>query len=182
MIVLRGTRRVFIRWSAGFGLAVVGGGLIYRVFKEVTVTSLRSAGRFAVLSEGAEEILRALIPVLLEGALPDEPRARKKAVEDLIVAVDESYRPMSLRDRLPIVSFYAWLGQPEVYRPLMIPNRWRDASLDEVREFMRVAELESRDRLSLRIQRLYRLINELWYGQDASWEKIGYRAGDRAAE
>lgn len=155
---------------------------------------LQSANRvFAFAASGArerkfldrhdEEMLAALAPAILAGALPEEGAARAAAIDDLIQAFDRTLTGLSPAIQGEVRELLALLAFGPVRRMLAgIAGEWRDASVDQVNRFLQRWR-DSRFRtLQQAYQALVRLTIACWYGNPRSWERIAYPGPPHARE
>ena len=120
-------------------------------------------------------VVGALAPVVLAGALPDEPKARQAAVRDVVEAFHRAVGGMSpaiqeeigqligLLTFAPTRILFTGLGAPvEQSTPEAIAAflaRWRRSNFDLLRAGY---------------QALTQLIQASWYDNAAAWGAIGY--------
>ena len=120
------------------------------------------------------ELLRALVPVVLAGALPGGPE-RAGAVAQVVEAFDRALSGLEPAIQDEIGQMLALL----VFAPTRImvagvSSPWKDASAEEVAAFL----LDWRDSGSELKRSGYRALTQLihaaWYGNARSWPAIGY--------
>lgn len=133
----------------------------------------RAAAR-AALSPAGEEILAAVIPVVLGPLLPAGP-ARERALDAGLASVDDYLASLSLPLQREASDAFDTLDLPPV-RALLLGTwqPWRDAPAGAVEAFLRSAR-QSRFLLA---RRIYALLQSLavvaWFDQPEAWREIGY--------
>jgi hypothetical protein len=133
------------------------------------------AGHRLALSMRGEEIMRAVIPVVLGDLLPAEGAAREQALEAGLASLDDYLAHLSLPLQEEARDVFETLDLLPV-RLLLVGtwNRWRDASPEAIESFLRSAR-QSRFDLLRRMYAFLQSMAELaWFGQPAAWPAIGY--------
>ncbi|MFO1315242.1 MAG: hypothetical protein U1F58_06520 [Burkholderiales bacterium] len=127
------------------------------------------------LDADAEAIMGAVIPVLLDGALPDEPGMRARAIADTLAAVDTAVAGLPRAAQKEVGELFALLALPPVRLALArVSPSWTDAPAADVRGFL------DRFRDSpWKLQRaayaaLHELVLAAWYAMPRAWPAIGY--------
>lgn len=123
-----------------------------------------------ILREKDAIILSAVAPVVLKGALPTEPAAKQKAIDSLLIQVDEF---------LLHSSEYAY-GEFELLFDLMylaptrvlmtgLWSRWENASEDAIAAFLTGWRDSSINKLRMGYAQLTQLTSLVYYSDPASW-------------
>lgn len=172
---IRFTRRGLLRAGLVGSMVVWAGGQIGCSSRRSATTTPGKQSRHAVLTPTGEEILRAVIPVVLGSLLPAEGAACEKAVEDGLTVLDD---------------YLACLPSPlqrearDVFETLdLLPTRvvlvgtwdpWSEASPTTIEKFLRSAR---HSRFDL-VRRMFTFLQSMavlaWFDQRAAWPGIGY--------
>ncbi len=133
------------------------------------------AGHRVALSPRGEEILRAVMPVVLGDLLPAERAAREQALEAGVASLNDYLAHLSLPLQEESRDVFETLDLLPV-RVLLVGTwgRWRDASPDAIESFLRSAR-QSRFDLLRRMYAFLQSMAELaWFDQPMAWPAIGY--------
>lgn len=162
------TRRRFIH-------AGLAGAALLAAVPLVDRARAQPAARLRNLDERSLELLQALVPVVLAGALPAEAATRSQAVAETIEAFDRALSGLDPAIQEEIAQMLGLL----VYAPTRIAvagvwPAWRDASAEEVAAFLRDWR-DSRYELKRSGYRaLTQLIQAGWYDNPLAWRIIRY--------
>jgi len=132
------------------------------------------APKLGHLNARGVELLQALVPVVLAGALPAAPE-RAAAVAETIEAFDRALSGLEPEIQGEISQMFSLL----LFAPTRIAiagvgRSWREASAEDIAEFLRDWR-DSRSELKRSGYRaLTQLIQAAWYGSTRSWAAIGY--------
>jgi hypothetical protein len=138
------------------------------------VVALRFTGRTepAQARANAEMVLRAVIPVLLAGAIPSDPdagvRAQGQALERTLGAI-AGLAPTARGELDQLFALLAsrpgrWLAQVD----------WPEATTDQVARFLQRWRGSSIDLFVAGYQAMHDLVLGSWYADPSTWEPIGY--------
>jgi hypothetical protein len=136
-------------------------------------SSSTAANGFAALRSGDMNFLKALIPVMLDGAvavdrLPD-------AVDGTLKSLDYSLDHLSPEMLKLTRQLFDVLGMAVTRGPLTgIWGSWENASGDEIRHFLERWENSSLSLLRMGHSSLLQLVMMAWYGRKESWAHCGY--------
>ncbi|MFM1990606.1 MAG: hypothetical protein RJA99_3563 [Pseudomonadota bacterium] len=142
--------------------------------------ALLAAGGVAILAgrdatRDRATVLGAVVPALLEGALPGDADARKAAVRrcvDATVAAIEGLTPASQAE---LAQLFALLGSAPGRRLLAgVREDWAEASTTEVAAFLEGWRRHSATLLRTGYAALHDLVLGSWYADAAAWPAIGY--------
>jgi hypothetical protein len=127
------------------------------------------------LDGDATAIVAALAPVMLDGALPDEARARDDALRETVAAVDRAVSGLPPLAQHELGQLFALLASaPGRWSLAHMTSSWDEASRDDVERFL----VRLRDsRLALlraAYDALHQLILAAWYGNPRAWPTLGY--------
>ncbi|UVE18081.1 twin-arginine translocation pathway signal protein [Pseudomonas sp. LS44] len=132
-----------------------------------------SASGFAVLRESDLTFLRALIPVMLAGAVASEqmPQALKGTLESL----DYSLNHVSPELLKQTQQLFDLLALPITRGPLTgVWGSWEKAPAADVQAFLLRWENSSLNLLRMGHAALLQLVMMAWYGRPESWAHCGY--------
>ncbi|WP_137804888.1 twin-arginine translocation pathway signal protein [Pseudomonas sp. G(2018)] len=131
------------------------------------------ASSFAALRSGDLLFLRALIPVMLDGAVAVEQMP--SAVEGTLKSLDLSLDHLSPEMLKLTRQLFDVLGMAVTRGPLTgIWGSWENASRDEIRHFLDRWENSSLSLLRMGHSSLLQLVMMAWYGRKESWVHCGY--------
>lgn len=121
------------------------------------------------------EVLDAIIPVVLDGALPESGATREAALRranDSVVLAIEALSPAA-QDEL--AQLFALLAIPPTRLALAgLTHRWRDASTAELAALLQGWRTHRLALLRGAYQALHDLVAGSWYAEAAQWPAIGY--------
>ena len=128
---------------------------------------------YAVLRASDLPFLRALIPVLLEGAVPAEQMPQ--AVDGTLESLDYSLAHLSPQMRELSLKLFDALALPITRGPLTgVWGSWQAASADQVHAFLERWQNSSFDLLQMGHASLLQLVMMAWYSRAESWAQCGY--------
>jgi hypothetical protein len=162
-------RRVLLRAGVPALLLLYGIDLLQRPARAAT------AGSTWLWMQAEDAVLvQRVVPVLLAGALP-AGAARERAIEDVVRGVDFAIAYFSPAVRGEIRQLFSLLRNP-ISRALLagVWGGWAEASDTEVRAFLDRWRQSRFDLLRSAYVALHDLVAGAWYGNAASWRRIGY--------
>ncbi len=131
------------------------------------------AGGLNVLRESDLPFLRALVPVMLDGAVPAEKMAQ--AVEGTLQSLDYSLHRLSPEMLKLTLQLFDVLALPITRGPLTgVWGSWEKASAQDIREFLERWQNSSIGLLKMGHASLLQLVMMAWYGRPESWAHCGY--------
>ncbi|SDH47293.1 hypothetical protein SAMN05216603_109138 [Pseudomonas benzenivorans] len=134
--------------------------------------SMPQAG-FAVIRESDLAFLRALIPVMLEGAVP--PEKLPQAVAGTLESLDYSLNHLSPELLKLTVQLFDVLALPITRGPLTgVWGSWENASAADVRRFLERWQNSWIGLLKMGHASLLQLVMMSWYSRAESWAHCGY--------
>jgi hypothetical protein len=135
-------------------------------------SSLPASG-FAMLRSGDLLFLRALIPVMLEGAVV--AGTMPMALDQTLHCLDNSLNHLSPEMLKLTRQLFDVLGMAVTRGPLTgIWGSWENASADEIRHFLDRWENSSLSLLRMGHSSLLQLVMMAWYSRAESWAHCGY--------
>ncbi|HTS52344.1 MAG TPA: hypothetical protein VMH26_03635 [Burkholderiales bacterium] len=120
-------------------------------------------------------VLAAVVPVMLSGALPEDPARQEQTVVQIIRGVDlaVSGLPSSVQDE--VGELFALLAFPVTRRIVAgVASPWLEASPAAVGAFLERWRLSRFALLRSAYRALQELIMASWYGNPMSWPAIAY--------
>lgn len=131
------------------------------------------AGRDAVRDRAA--VLGAVVPALLDGALPTEPAARAAAIRRCIDATVVAIEGLAPASQAELGQLFALLGSAPGRRLLAgVRDDWPEASTAEVAAFLEGWRRHSATLMRSGYAALHDLVLGSWYADAAAWPAIGY--------
>ena len=132
-----------------------------------------AANGFVSLRDGDLLFLRALIPVMLEGAVTAE--RMPEAVDGTLKSLDYSLAHLSPEMLKLTQQLFDVLGMAVTRGPLTgIWGSWENASADDIRRFLDRWENSALSLLRMGHSSLVQLVMMAWYGRKESWAHCGY--------
>lgn len=163
------TRRQFLKLGLVSGAVLSGAGWL--ALRRET----RPAIGFRALDERSLAIVTALVPAILDGALPEDPEARRIARRETVEAFDRAIAGLTPAVRDEIGELFALLSlAPARIIAAGIVSSWDEASVAEVSAFLARWRSSRFDLPRAGFQALSQLVNAAWYGNAAAWPRIGY--------
>jgi hypothetical protein len=131
------------------------------------------ASGFAILRSGDLLFLRALVPVMLEGAVAVEKMP--SAVDGTLKTLDNDLNHLSPEMLKLTQQLFDVLGMAVTRGPLTgIWGSWEIASADDIRHFLERWENSSLSLLRMGHSSLLQLAMMAWYSRAESWVHCGY--------
>ena len=127
------------------------------------------------LSADGADVMRAIIPALLDGALPEEPVARHSAIEDTLAAVSTALAGLPPIAREEMSALFAALAFAPVRIGFAdIGGAWRDASVGDANAFLVRLQKSRWTVKRMAYDALHQLTFAAWYANPRTWPSIGY--------
>ena len=127
------------------------------------------------LDADAEAILGAVVPVLLDGALPETREARHHAIAETLTAIDIAIAGLPLAAQAELSQLFALLALPPVRLGLArVAAPWQHASPADVRLCLDRFRASSWALPRAAYDALHQLTFAAWYGNPQAWPAIGY--------
>lgn len=128
----------------------------------------------SALDSSARTIIAAIVPVLLEGALPDAD-AGIEAHAEVLAGVDRAVGGLPPGSRQELEQLFALLSfAPTRCLVAGVWASWPDASRESVAAFLRSWRDSRFPLLRSGYGALHQLILAAWYGNTRSWASLGY--------
>jgi hypothetical protein len=131
------------------------------------------ASGFVTLRSGDLLFLRAVLPVMLEGAVTSE--RMPEAVDGTLKSLDYNLAHLSPEMLKLTQQLFDVLGMAVTRGPLTgIWGSWENASAGDIRHFLDRWENSSLSLLRMGHSSLMQLVMMAWYGRKESWAHCGY--------
>ncbi len=131
--------------------------------------------KFLWLEEDDHELLSALIPVMLDGALPEDSADHSLAMKEIIMGVDISVAHMLPAVRDEVRQLFCLLEFTPTRIVLAgILASWENASSRDISSFLSNWKESDFDLLRVGYSALHDLITGSWYANPRSWPRIHY--------
>ena len=165
---LRISRRTLLKAGVAGGAALLLARWLY------TPTSLPSPPTPESLDPGARAIVAAIIPIVLDGALPDGTEAQR-ARADALAAVEKAIAGLPPATRKELADLFSLLGFPPT-RCLVagIWSPWPEATRESIAAFLTRWRDSRFDLLRSAYAALHQLIFAAWYADPRAWAATGY--------
>jgi hypothetical protein len=165
---LRISRRTLLKAGVAGGAALLLARWLY------TPTSPPARPTPNALDPGARAIVAAIIPVLLDGALPSGSEA-PAARADTLAAVEVAIAGLSPATRKELADLFSLLGFPPT-RCLVagIWSPWPEATRESIASFLTRWRDSRFDLLRSAYAALHQLVFAAWYADPRAWPATGY--------
>jgi hypothetical protein len=130
---------------------------------------------YKILSASDRSTIAAIGAVMLAGALPGEPAAQASALVEVVRGVDIAAAGLNPAPQQELQQLFGLLSFPPT-RALVagVWSSWDDASAADVASFLERWRFSSIALLQTGYQGLHTIVMASWYGNAASWKRIGY--------
>ena len=133
------------------------------------------AGAYRVLDDNAAKIVRALIPVVLAGSLPNEEAARAHATAEVLAAFDRAVSGLAPAIQEELAQLFSFLN----FAPsrLAFTGLWTpldEAPPADIKAFLTRWRHSRFDLQRQSYEALTQLVQASWYDNPSSWKAIGY--------
>jgi len=162
-------RRRFLKTGlAGAAALAIAGGIAW----------IRRVGTAAVapsLDDDARSIVRAIVPVMLAGALPPSDPERALAVDETVIGVDRAIAGLPPASRGELAQLFALLSLGVGRLAFAgVNSAWSDATREEVDAFLTSWRSSGWSLKRTAYDALHQLVIAAWYANPRSWPSIGY--------
>ncbi|GLK87088.1 twin-arginine translocation pathway signal protein [Pseudomonas turukhanskensis] len=131
------------------------------------------ANGFAILRDADLPFLKALIPVMLAGAV--KPEQMPQAIDGTLQNLDYSLNRLSPEMLKLTVQLFDVLAMAVTRGPLTgIWGSWENASSEDITHFLNRWQNSSLSLLRMGHASLLQLVMMAWYGRPESWAHCGY--------
>lgn len=166
MIVLSRRRLLQAGLAGAAALAVAGGVAWFR---------RRADAMPRALDRDAREIVRAIVPAMLAGALPAAGSERTRAIDETVAAVDRAVAGLPPASRGELGQLFALLALSIGRRVFAgVPSPWAEASPDEIDAFLVAWQSSAWTLKRSAYDALHQLVVAAWYANPLAWPAVGY--------
>ena len=143
--------------------------------RSVPITIIAAQRPLATLDREAPAIVAAIVPVILAGALPDDPEARRSAIDETVAGVARAVAGLPPATQKELGELFALLGfAPARLLAARVGPHWSSASPDDVAAFLERWRTSGISLLRSAYDALHQLVLAAWYGNPRAWPAIGY--------
>ena len=143
--------------------------------RSVPTTVVAALQPLAALDLEAPAILAAIVPVILAGALPDDPAARRSAIDETVAGVARAVAGLPPATQKELGDLFALLGfAPARLLAARVGAHWATASAEDVAAFLERWRTSGISLLRSAYDALHQLVLAAWYGNPRAWPAIGY--------
>jgi hypothetical protein len=162
-------RRRFLQAGlAGAAVLAIAGGVAW--FRR----RLAHAAAAPALAADARDVVRAIVPSMLAGALP-EGAGRAIAIDETVDGVDRAIAGLLPSARAELAQLFALLTSGVGRRAFAgVPAAWREATRGEVDAFLAAWQQSGWALKRTAYDALHQLVIAAWYANPRSWPAIGY--------
>jgi hypothetical protein len=159
--------------GAAAAIALAAAGLFYEFSPDAARADPQY--RFTMLDDEDRAIVAALAPVMLHGALPNDPMAQSEAISQIVRGVDIAMSGLPLAARAQLRELFGILRFP-LSRIFVagIWHPWHDANRAEITRFLESWRYSRFAQLRSAYDALHQLLMASWYGIPNAWTAIGY--------
>ena len=138
-------------------------------------SALRTRPRTRALDGDARAIVAAIVPVMLDGALPDERSDRDAAVAETIDGVDRAIQGLPSAARAELAQLFALLALTPGRRAFAgVASPWAEATSDEIDAFLKAWQASAWALKRSAYDAFHQIVFAAWYGNPRAWPDIGY--------
>lgn len=135
----------------------------------------RRAPHARALDDNATSIIAAIVPAMLDGALPQGALEREDAIASTVADVDRTVMGLPPAARAELGQLFSLLGiAPARAAFAGVASPWNEASVDEVSAFLDRWRDSGWALKRSAYDALHQLVIGAWYAQPRAWPAIGY--------
>jgi hypothetical protein len=162
---IKSSRRTFLKVGIAGVAALAAAGSLYRFTRPAPIL-----GKF-ILDGEAQSALGAIIPAILHGVLLADPQA----VQSAMMRVQQAIGGLPLATQREVQDLFGLLALAPARRWLAgVPDRWQEAKPEDVSAFLQSWRFHRLAMLQSAYFALHDLILGSWYGDESTWDAIGY--------
>jgi hypothetical protein len=138
-------------------------------------SALRTSSGKRALNDDARAIVAAIVPAMLDRALPERSADRAAAVAETVDGVDRAIQGLPPSARAELGQLFALLGLTPARRAFAgVASPWADATRAEIDAFLNAWRSSGWALKRSAYDALHQIIFAAWYGNPRSWPDIGY--------
>ncbi|HVO87153.1 MAG TPA: hypothetical protein VMV45_01315, partial [Casimicrobiaceae bacterium] len=127
------------------------------------------------LDEDGEVVVAALIPIVLQGALPDDSAQRQAALVETLQGVDKAIAGLPPHAQTELARLFTLLALAPTRVALLHTTRgWQELDGDTVQAFLERLRTSNSHLLRSAYDAIHQLVLAAWYGNPRAWAGIGY--------
>jgi len=128
-----------------------------------------------MLGAGARDVLGAIVPVILAGALPIDSTGKSERVQSTIAGVDRAIAGLPSHAQAELHDLFALLAfAPSRWLLAGMRQPWRESSAVDVAAFLQQWRMSGWALKQQAYLALHELVFAAFYADPASWPAIGY--------
>ena|SRR5688500_10796236 len=136
---------------------------------------LRMRPGTSALDDNARAIVAAIVPAMLDRALPEPRSDRNAAVAETVDGVDRAIQGLPPSARAELGQLFALLALTPARRAFAgVASPWTEATREEIDEFLNAWRSSGWALKRSAYDALHQIILAAWYGNPRSWADIGY--------
>ena len=133
------------------------------------------ADRSTALQGDARTIVAAIVPAMLDGALPSRGFDRTSAIAETVANVDRAIQGLPGFAQAELGQLFSLLAIAPARRAFAgVARPWPEASIDEIAAFLDRWRDSGWALKRSAYDALHQLVMASWYGNPRAWERIGY--------
>lgn len=134
-----------------------------------------TAAGFGALRDADLVLLRALMPVILAGALPNEAAVREAQIAEVLMRLDYGLQRVGAPTIKELRKLFDLLNFPITRRLAAgLPVKWQAASAEQIEAFLQRWRASSVGAFNAGYRALTKLITVTYYQIPATWPQSGY--------
>lgn len=127
------------------------------------------------LDRAARDVIAAIVPVMLAGALPVDPPARTERITATVDGVDRAVGALPPHAQSDLQDLFTLLGfAPTRWLFTGVSRPWNEAPAEEIVAFLERARTSNWALKQQAYRALHDLVIGAFYAEPASWPPIGY--------
>ncbi len=167
------TRRTFLVAGLAGGATLAAAWWLRGSHERVPVSG--ATAPLAALDPAAPSIIAAIVPVMLDGALPADPVLRRAAVSDTVAGVAQAVGGLPPAAQQEFARLFALLAlAPTRFALAGVTTPWAQAGPEAVAAFLERWRTSGWALLRSAYDALHQLVLAAWYANPQAWPAIGY--------
>jgi len=138
-------------------------------------SGLRSRPGTRALDDESRTIVAAIVPAMLDRALPERRQDRDAAIAETVDGVDHAIQGLPPSARAELAQLFALLAMTPARRAFAgVASPWNEATREEIDAFLNAWRSSGWALKRSAYDALHQLVFAAWYGNPRSWTDIGY--------